>query len=177
MLTSIIRIFILLGLFFSSLSSAISYTDNGDGTVTDASNGLTWMRCSMGQTWDGTTCTGTASTYTWAAATALTYTFAGQNDWRLPNIRELQTITDKTQSNPAIDTTAFPNTPSSYFWSGSSYVASPASAWGVGFGDGSSGASLRRATATSGWCAADSLLPFCPRRVQMPIIPITGMER
>ena len=65
-------------------------TINNDGTVTDPNTGLTWMRCAMGQTWDGSTCTGTASTYTFDQANALsgTVTFAGQNDWRIPNIRE-----------------------------------------------------------------------------------------
>ena len=76
--------------------AAKTYSDNGDGTVTDPTTGLTWMRCSMGQTWDGvnSTCTGTASTYTFDQANALTgtLTFAGQSDWRVPTIQELQTI-------------------------------------------------------------------------------------
>lgn len=36
------------------------YIDNGDGTVTDTRTGLTWMRCALGQTWDGSTCVGVA---------------------------------------------------------------------------------------------------------------------
>jgi len=80
----------------SPAMAAKTYTDNGDGTVTDPTTGLQWMRCSMGQTWDGvnSTCTGTASTYTFDQANALTgtVTFAGQSDWRVPTIQELQTI-------------------------------------------------------------------------------------
>ena len=129
---SIIRLFLLLALLFPTLAAA-SFANNGDGTVIDTTTGLTWMRCSMGQTWDGTTCTGTAGTYTWDQATALSSTFAGQSDWRLPNVRELQTIADKSLSIPVIDAAAFPNTPASYFWSGSSYVALPSNAWGVYF--------------------------------------------
>jgi len=69
---------------------AVTYSDNGDGTVTDPTTGLIWMRCSMGQTWTGSTCIGTASGYTRDQAIALTSTvsFASQTDWRLPNIRE-----------------------------------------------------------------------------------------
>lgn len=105
----------------SSAFAAKTYTDNGDGTVTDPTTGLQWMRCSMGQTWDGTTCTGTASTYTWDQANALSnmVTFAGYSDWRLPNIRELQTIVDRSVFGPAIDSGTFPNAPNWNFWSNS----------------------------------------------------------
>ncbi len=111
----------------SSALAAKTYTDNGDGTVTDTTTGLQWMRCAVGQTWSGSTCTGTASTYNWAQANALTgtVTYAGQSDWRLPNIRELQTIVDPARYNPAIDTAAFPNTPASYFWSASGVANYP----------------------------------------------------
>ncbi|MCF8167551.1 MAG: DUF1566 domain-containing protein [Rhodoferax sp.] len=114
-----------------------TYADNGDGTVTDPTTGLTWMRCSMGQTWDGanSNCTWTANTYTWDQANALkgTVTFAGQSDWRLPNIPELQTIVDRLVVNPTIDKVAFPSTPSSYFWSGSPVASSSGYALDVYF--------------------------------------------
>ena len=109
---------------FASLAQAKTYSDNGDGTVTDPTTGLTWMRCAMGQEWDGATCSGTAKTYTYEEAKALTGTvsFAGHGDWRLPNIRELLTILDRAVDDPAIDKTAFPDAPSLIFWS-SSYNA------------------------------------------------------
>ena len=97
--------------------AAKTYTDNGDGTVTDPTTGLVWMRCAMGQKWDGSDCLGAAGGYNWTDANALTGTtkFAGQSDWRLPNVRELATIVDRTSSNPANDVVAFPNTPASNF--------------------------------------------------------------
>ena len=107
-------------------------TINNDGTVTDPTTGLTWMRCSMGQTWDGSTCSGTANTYTFWQAKALTVTFAGQSDWRMPNLSELGTIVVRYHS-PAIDTTAFPNTPGSIFWTSSSLSSSSSYAWGIDF--------------------------------------------
>ena len=115
--------------------AAKTYSDNGDGTVTDPTTGLVWMRCAMGQVWDGTTCTGTAGTYTFDQANALTgtVTFAGQGDWRLPNIRELQTIVDRSVFNPAIDKAAFPNTPASFFWSASANASITGGAWYVFF--------------------------------------------
>jgi hypothetical protein len=44
---------------------ASRFTDNGDGTVTDTATGLQWKRCSEGQSWDGATCSGTATNYYW----------------------------------------------------------------------------------------------------------------
>ena len=43
----------------------------------------------------------------------------GFSDWRMPTWLELQGIAHLGRSNPAIDPTYFPNTPSSGFWSGS----------------------------------------------------------
>ena len=113
-------VFVLAGVATLAMA-AKTYSDNGDGTVTDPTTGLVWMRCSMGQDWDGTTCTGTANTTTFDGANSLTgkVTFAGKSDWRVPNISELQTIVDQSVINPAIDSVAFPNTPSSSFWSAS----------------------------------------------------------
>ncbi len=131
--------------FAGNTFAAKTYSDNGDGTVTDPTTGLTWMRCSMGQTWDGTTCTGTASTYTFDQANALTgtVTFAGQSDWRLPNIRELTTIVDVSVYDPAIDRQAFPAALGRYFWSGlpSTYYSSDA--WTVDFYDGDAASKFR----------------------------------
>jgi hypothetical protein len=58
-----------------------SYTDNGDGTVTDNVTGLMWMK-DMGEkmTWEE------------AMAYAETCTFAGYNDWRVPSIKELYSL-------------------------------------------------------------------------------------
>ena len=56
--------------------------------------------------------------------------------WRLPSINELQTLVLESQ-NPSIDTAAFPNTPSEYFWASSSVVDDASRAWTTFFTNGS----------------------------------------
>ena len=115
-----------------------AYSDNGDGTVTDLTTALVWMRCSVGQTWTGSDCSGSSSTYIWDDANLLTgtVTFAGNSDWRLPNMRELQTIVDRAKFGPATDSVAFPSTASSTYWSATAYLGVSTSAWYVNFGGG-----------------------------------------
>jgi hypothetical protein len=68
--------------------------------------------------------------------------------WRLPSVGELLTLVDFTKTEPALDRSAFPNTPSEFFWSSSPSLLPPGTAWGVSFIHGSEAAS---AVATPAW--------------------------
>jgi hypothetical protein len=105
-----------------------SYTDNGDGTVTDNVTGLMWQQAVP------------ATTYSWAQAVAYcpTLTLAGHSDWRLPSRIELVSIADPGHS-PSINSTYFPSTPTKLYWSSSEFVGSSSEAWIASFTDGSSG--------------------------------------
>ena len=99
----------------------------GNGTVYDTKSKLTWQR------------TVSSTTYTWADAK--TYCAGvgaslGGTGWRLPTLKELQTIVDYSQSNPSIDSTAFPSTPAAWFWSSSPLAGSSSDAWVVAFNAG-----------------------------------------
>jgi hypothetical protein len=98
------------------------FVDNGDGTVTDT--GLTWQQETA------------PDMYTWAEA--LQYCegleLGGETDWRLPNVRELESIVDFGRYNPAIDPVF--SAESSWYWSSSSSVGGPSRAWHVSFTDG-----------------------------------------
>lgn len=118
------------------------FVDNGNGTVTDIATGLTWKRCSEGQIWNGTTCTGSATTLAWQGALQAgnDAVFAGTSDWRLPNKNELASLVENQCNSPAINEAVFPATPSSsHFWSSSPYAGGSDDAWGVGFGSGGVG--------------------------------------
>ena len=64
----------------------------------DPKTNLVWMRCSLGQMWDGNTCTGEAKGYTWQdaldAAKAFNSNggFGGYTDWVVPHIVDLSAI-------------------------------------------------------------------------------------
>jgi len=103
---------------------------DGDGTVTDTLTGLMWQQATDG-------------TMNWEAAISHceALSLAGYDDWRLPNKRELQSIVDYSIYKPAINTTYFPNTLSSSYWSSTTYAHLPpyGRAWVVYFGLGYGG--------------------------------------
>ena len=98
-------------------------TISGDNVVVDLNTGLIWQQ------------TIPTTKYEWSNAGSYCsgLTYAGYDDWRLPTPKELLSIVNNSRYNPAIDTTYFPNTPNSYFWSSSTYVYATSNAWHVGF--------------------------------------------
>ncbi len=116
LMTSFAFFLLLQGLAFAG------YIDNGNGTVTDPRTGLMWQQeTASGKNWQ--------AALEYAEALAL----AGYDDWRLPNVEELQSIVDYGRYNPAIDATAFPGTVSSYYWSSTTYAYGNYYAWCVYF--------------------------------------------
>ena len=80
--------------------------DNADGTVSDPRTNLTWKQTDE-------------SVHPWAEALDICeqLDFAGAQDWRLPNVKELATLVDATTHSPAIDTALFPTTQMFRYWS------------------------------------------------------------
>ncbi|MGE5155662.1 MAG: DUF1566 domain-containing protein [Bdellovibrio bacteriovorus] len=107
---------------FPASAPAERFVDNGDGTVTDLSSQLMWMRCSVGQTWSQGTCGGTPDRRDWPSASALAEEVnqAGTlfyTDWRLPRLPELASIVERNCKDPRIDLRVFPTTPAEVYWS------------------------------------------------------------
>lgn len=98
----------------------------GDETVKDAATGLEWQRAVSPERLG------------WSDATAYCDELVAGNaaDFRLPTMKELQTLIDERTFDPAIDSVAFPDTPSEQYWSSSTWSESPDQAWFVLFYDG-----------------------------------------
>ena len=110
-----------------TLTQVHSFTDHRDGTVTDLRTGLMWQKhlsnSPSGGTWVDAlnACEGSAH--------------AGYDDWRLPNIRELESLVDASRAlaSPAADTDVFPYTQMWYYWSSTTYVGNTSEAWSIEF--------------------------------------------
>lgn len=124
---------------FSTPSS--DFTVHGDGTVTHNPTGLMWMQCSLGQSWDDNSCTGSPITLNWqnALQAAEGHSFGGYSDWRLPNKNELASILELRCWHPSINGAIFPNMQWGWFWSSSPHAYYSNYAWYVHFGSGAVG--------------------------------------
>ncbi|MCT4638509.1 MAG: DUF1566 domain-containing protein [Bacteroidales bacterium] len=103
-----------------------TFTNNGDGTITDSATGLMWQQADDG----------VSRNWQEALAYAEGLSLAGKSDWRLPNAKELQSIVDysrspQTTNSPAINsvfTITSINDPDGnsghypFFWTGTTHL-------------------------------------------------------
>jgi len=128
------------------------FTDNANGTVTDHLTGLIWLK--------NANCTDTvgeinksSGSLTWANGLTWCNKLAGGHcglidgskagDWRLPNVKEMQSLVHYGFSNPALPNTGgsvqwtegvpFTGVQSNYYWSSTTYATSLSTdlAWSV----------------------------------------------
>lgn len=102
-----------------------SFSDNGDDTVSDTATGLMWQKKDFqSQNFDD------------ALAVCESASTGGHSDWRLPNIKELHSITDYSRSpdisdsaalDSVFDTTSFTNEDGKkdwgYYWSSTTHAS------------------------------------------------------
>lgn len=103
------------------------FVDNGDGTITDNATGLMWRQSDYHST-----------NFENAVAYCESATTGGYADWRLPNVKELQSIVDYTRSpdssgtaaiDPLFTSTSFANeegvTDWGYYWASTTHIGYP----------------------------------------------------
>jgi PKD repeat protein len=112
--------------------------------VTDNVTGLVWRRCAEGMLFSAGVCTGSATNFSHEAALNMATKIGG--GWQVPNIKELNSIIDRSAFSPAIDAVAFPDTPAGLFWSSTPETLS--NAWVASFSQGGAVNFISR-TATS----------------------------
>ena len=113
------------------------YTDNLDGTATDNLTGLIWLKdanCYGGSRWTEATIT---STLTLNSGECGLSDGSQEGDWRLPNVRELQSLIDYGQSYLALPGGhPFTSVQSGHYWSSTTFASNTALAWNVRLYDG-----------------------------------------
>jgi hypothetical protein len=133
--------------------AALSFIDNGDGTITDNNTGLMWEKKSL----EGDVNTNLSHRdrlYSWDEAFSVHIAglnggsgFAGYNDWRVPNVKELLTLINYEFVQPAVSpafntgcvadctvlTCSCTGLGTADHWSSTSSAFNPGDAWTVGF--------------------------------------------
>ena len=143
--------------------AALSYTDNGDGTIADDNTGLVWIKQDDNNTLDPLTCNSYPGNldkdcrFAWGGDVFAfidnlnANNHAGYTDWRAPNVKELQSIVNYENVNPAVSvefndgcvsgcvvtdcscTSTYPPTGGAVYWSSTYIVDNSNSAWCVDF--------------------------------------------
>jgi hypothetical protein len=96
------------------------FVDHGDGTVRDTCTGLVWQKASADVNEDGLSDEQDVPRWCDALAFCEGLQLADHDDWRLPNVRQLQSLVDYGRSDPALDP-VFGARPS-WYWSSTSLV-------------------------------------------------------
>jgi hypothetical protein len=107
----------------STPMSEVHYTDNGNGTIIDHFTGLMWQKIPSNDT------------ISWEKALqyAENLSLAGFTDWRLPNIKELNSINDELKNAPSINSNFFTGVKSGRYWSSTTQKGQPINAWFIDF--------------------------------------------
>lgn len=124
------------------------YSGSNGAEIIDLETRLVWRRCVLGQTWNNSTstCDGTAATYDLRDAMLNAEVVGDQEGfaWRIPNIKELNSLVDYSCNLPAINEVAFPNTPENIgIWTSTPDAISGNANWFVDFQLGTTGGNDR----------------------------------
>ncbi len=113
-----------------------NYTDNKNGTITDNYTKLIWEKCPEGLS--GNNCqNGSVTLRNWGKSRTECedLNFAGMIGWRMPTIKELESIVDTSSTNVAINNNFFKGSDDPY-WSYSSPQGYPNNQFIVVFSNG-----------------------------------------
>ena len=131
-----------------------SYTNNGNGTITDNITGLMWQQGDSGEL---------------TIENGILYcdnlVLGGFSDWRLPDKEESMSILNLDRNNPALNTTYFTNTTAGYWWTSTVQYNNANAIWVTNAGGGT-GPKLKTETISAG-----GTLKYHARAVRSSITP------
>lgn len=119
-----------------------NFTESADGkTVSDNFTGLMWAKCTNGTDHEITPCVGESAAQpkvNWKKAieSGALSTLADYDDWRLPNIKEIQTLVERQCHSPAINETVFDgkeNMLDICYWTSTPASTEGENAWSIDF--------------------------------------------
>ena len=95
------------------------FYDPGTGVITDSLTGLMWMKSAY------------IDSLSWEDALNFsdTLSLAGYSDWRLPNVKELESLNDETKKGPSLNPVFHSANMNSSYWSSTSLPNQPLKAW------------------------------------------------
>ncbi len=134
--------------------SSPRFADNNNGTVMDNFTGLVWTQNAnlfSRQNWDGAlaSCNGLANgSYGLRDGSSM-------NDWRLPNVKELQSLIDYSRYDPALPDHPFANVQPFYYWSSTTYAGITSYGWYVSLYNGSMLNDAKIIPLNFVWCVRD----------------------
>lgn len=103
----------------NSITITTRFLDNGDGTVLDRLTDLTWEK----------SINATAVTWEDAILYCEGLTLGGNSDWRLPNIKEIRSLSNENKVQPSVNNTAFTGVTITKYWSSTSLPNQTTKAW------------------------------------------------
>jgi len=104
-----------------------SFTRGDNDIVIESTKNLEWQ--------DSSELKDSFLTYTEAISYCNSLTLSNYDNWRVPTIKELRSIVDRSRINPAINQ-AFLNSVNSFFWSSTLYQVDTKKVWSIFFADG-----------------------------------------
>ena len=137
--------FLTIALIYLLYGDYIAYNNGGNHIVYDTTTDLTWLNEPYTSAEDNAYNNNSESGKVLLWGNAINYceklkNYAGKSDWRLPNINELYTITNKQSCFFAADSIfeqPIGDSTKSFYWSSTTYDANISQAWQLFFFNGS----------------------------------------